>query len=158
MADQPAPTATSTSMAPTSTASPTQARAPPCSATAPPASPSPTPPPAGPDLLRVRVAEDAYQGHAQFRVAVDGRALGSPAMAFAAHAAGEAQDFLFAGDFGPGQHRVEVTFLNDAYGGSAATDRNLYLLDVSLDGKSYLANPTSLLSTGQTAEILVQNA
>ena len=77
-------------------------------------------------------------------------------MAFAAHAAGEAQDFLFAGDFGPGQHRVEVTFLNDAYGGSAATDRNLYLLDVSLDGKSYLANPTSLLSTGQTAEILVQ--
>ena len=43
---------------------------------------------------------------------------------------------------------------------------SLHVLDLLLlplllflfDGKSYLANPTSLLSTGQTAEILVQNA
>ena len=70
--------------------------------------------PAGPDVLRVRVAEDAYQGHAQFRVAVNGRTVGDSLMAFASRGEGNSQEFVFAGDFDSGQLSVDVTFLNDA--------------------------------------------
>ena len=108
-------------------------------------------------MLRVRVSEDAYQGHAQFRVEIDGRTLGSPLMAFASRAAGESQDFVFSGDFGAGSHRVAVTFLNDAYGGSASADRNLYVQNLSLDGVSYLGSEVGLYGAGQAVEILVQN-
>src|SRR5262249_34966733 len=45
------------------------------------------------------------------------------------------------GDWAPGAHSVAVTFLNDAWGGTATTDRNLYLNGVGYDGAA----------TGQTA-------
>ena len=111
----------------------------------------------GPDVLRVRVAEDAYKGHAQFKVAIDGRTLGSPVTAFASRAGGQSQEFLFSGNFGLGQHKVDVTFLNDLYEGSAAADRNLYVLDVSLNGRSASAGSVSLYSSGNVAEVYVQN-
>ncbi len=114
-------------------------------------------PASGPDVLRVRVAEDVYKGHAQFKVAIDGRTLGSPMTTFASRAGGESQEFVFSGDFGGGQHRVNVTFLNDLYEGSAAADRNLYVLDVSLNGRGALAGSVPLHSSGQFAEVYVQN-
>ena len=48
-------------------------------------------------------------------------------------------------------------FLNDAYGGSSSTDRNLYVSDISLDGTRYLGSTVSLLSSGNVAEVYVQN-
>ena len=114
-------------------------------------------PASGPDVLRVRVSEDAYKGHAQFKVAIDGRTLGSPVTAFASRAGNEGQEFLFGGDFGLGRHKVDVTFLNDLYEGSAASDRNLYVLDVSLNGRSALAGSVPLYGSGQVAEVYVQN-
>jgi Ca-dependent carbohydrate-binding module xylan-binding len=95
------------------------------------------PPPvigAGSDMLVVKVSEDAYHGDAQFTVAVDGKQLGGTFTATMLHASGGSQAFAFAGDFGAGQHSVSVKFLNDAYAGSASTDRNLYVNDIVYNG------------------------
>ena len=64
------------------------------------------------------------------RSRVDGQQIGGTLAALASHAAGTVQDFL-KGDFGLGQHTGTVTFLNDAYSGSPATDRNLCVTGAS---------------------------
>jgi len=98
-----------------------------------------TPPPSGvattigsgPDSLVLRVSQDAYQGSAQYTVSVDGAQVGGTLTASALHGAGS--DIITVGaDLAPGPHEVRLTFLNDLYGGTQATDRNLYL-----DGATY---------------------
>ncbi len=84
--------------------------------------------------LVLRMAEDAYRGDAQFTVKVDGVQVGGVNTVTASHAAGRTQDFAFAGSWATGQHRVTVDFLNDAHGGTAATDRNLYVDSIELGG------------------------
>ena len=86
---------------------------------------------AGPDAIVVNISEDAWRGDAQYTIAVDGQAFGNVLTASSAHAAGQTQPVTLLGSFGTGQHTVTVTFLNDAYGGSAATDRNLYVDSIS---------------------------
>ena len=102
----------------------------------------------GADTLDLKVSEDAWNGDAQFTVAVDGQQIGGTLAALASHAAGVAQDFLVNGNFGSGQHTATVTFLNDAYGGSPATDRNLYVTGASYDGQSVSGNSLNLFWTG----------
>ncbi len=87
------------------------------------------------NTLTLHLSEDAWQGNAQFLVSVDGKALNTATEVTASHAGGSVQDFAFAGSFGAGPHDVAVTFLNDAYGGSAATDRNLYVNAIDLDSQ-----------------------
>lgn len=84
----------------------------------------------------INVSEDAYAGDAQFTVAVDGARYGGVYTATASHAAGQSQSFAIAGipeNFAP--HDIAVSFLNDAYGGSALMDRNLYVNSVQYDGR-----------------------
>jgi hypothetical protein len=100
----------------------------------------------GPDTLVLSVSEDAYNGHAQFTVAVDGKQLGGTFTATAPHATGASQGLTFKGAFGAGQHAVAVKFLNDAYGGTATTDRNLYVNGVTYNGTN-TAQSATLLST-----------
>jgi hypothetical protein len=38
------------------------------------------------------------------------------------------------GTFAAGSHTATVDFLNDAYGGSPSTDRNLYVAGATIDG------------------------
>nr|WP_294508907.1 carbohydrate-binding domain-containing protein [uncultured Rhodopila sp.] len=118
-------------------------------------SPTTTPGPvaigSGPDTLVLNMAEDAYNGDAQFTVAVDGQQIGGTQTTSAIVSQGQQQEFDVAGNFGPGNHTVTVTFLNDligafypagtpglpATGGPWAvdtTDRNLYVMGASLDG------------------------
>jgi beta-glucanase (GH16 family) len=97
----------------------------------------------GPDSLVLDMSEDAYQGDAQFTVSVDGKQLGGTFTTTALHTYGASQSFTFKGRFGSGQHAVAVKFLNDAWGGTAATDRNLYVNGISYDGAV----------TGQTAAL-----
>ena len=105
-----------------------------------PTPPIPTPPPApvttgsGSDTLVLSISEDAYQGDAQFTVSIDGQQQGGTFTATALHSGGISQDFIFDGDWAAGTHSVVVDFLNDAYGGSTAADRNLYLNAISYDG------------------------
>lgn len=100
----------------------------------------------GSDALVLGISEDAYQGNAQFTVAVDGKQLGGTFTATALH--GSNQTFTFNGDWAPGSHTVAVNFLNDAYGGTASTDRNLYVNSVTFDG----------MDTKQGATLFAQGA
>ncbi len=90
-----------------------------------------------PETLTLSVSEDAYQGDAQFRVLVDGVQVGGIQTATASHAAGNWQSVALSGDFGSNPSQVSVQFLNDAWGGSAAADRNLYVQSLTLNGHSY---------------------
>ena len=102
----------------------------------------------GSDTLVVKVSEDAYLGNAQFTVSVDGKQQGGTFTCTTLHSSGASQSFTFKGDFGSGNHTVAVNFLNDAYGGSASTDRNLYVNDVVYNGTD----------TGKTATLLSNGA
>ena len=88
----------------------------------------------GSDSLVVKVSEDYYLANAQFTVSVDGKQLGGTFTATTLHSSGNSQTFAFAGDFGSGQHTVSVNFLNDAWAGTPATDRNLYVNDIVYNG------------------------
>jgi hypothetical protein len=112
--------------------------------TAPPPPPTPVSTGTGSDTLVLSISEDAYQGNALFTVSVDGKQLAGTFTATASHAAGASQSFTFNGDWAPGAHAVAVNFLNDAYGGTATTDRNLYVNGVTYDGAN----------TGQSAALM----
>jgi predicted xylan-binding protein with Ca-dependent carbohydrate-binding module len=107
------------------------------SQTAPP--PPPPPPPtvtigSGPDTLALQISEDEYLGNALFTVSVDGQQIGGTQTATALHSSGQTQTFDVLGTFDAGSHTVTVDFLNDAYGGSPSTDRNLYVDGATIDG------------------------
>jgi hypothetical protein len=97
----------------------------------------------GADTLVLNISENAYQGDAQFTVSVDGKQLGGT---FTASALQASQNFVFNGDFGSGQHTVTVNFLNDAWGGTSAADRNLYVNAITYNGTN----------TNQSAALLAQ--
>ena len=88
----------------------------------------------GPNSVVVGVSEDAWQGDADFTLQVDGQQIGGVQTATALHGAGKSQLFTVLGTFGAGPHTLTATFLNDAYGGSAATDRNLYVDSIAAGG------------------------
>jgi hypothetical protein len=101
------------------------------------------------------MAEDPFQGDAQFTVSVDGKQIGGVQTTTAVVDDGQFQEFDVHGNFGQGGHQVSIDYLNDAVGGfyPAGTpglppggpwaldteDRNLYVMGMSLDG----GQPTS---------------
>jgi hypothetical protein len=97
----------------------------------------------GADTLVLNLSEGAYLGNAQFSVAVDGKQLGSAQAVSALHGQGQSEAFTFKGDFGPGNHSVGVSFLNDASGGTPATDRNLFIDGATFNG-SAAGSPATL--------------
>ena len=101
----------------------------------------------GGDTILLKVSEDAYLGDAQFTISVDGAQVGGTQTASALHSSGQDQTFSVLGNFGTGPHTVTVDFLNDAYAGTAATDRNLYVDSITADGTTQQTN-AALLSAG----------
>jgi hypothetical protein len=119
--------------------------------------PTPTLPPA-PDLpadgefkpgdLKLTLSGDAYNGDPKAEVFVDGQSVGTVTVT-ADHAAGQWQDVVIKGNgrWADGtDHSVQVKFLNDAYGGSPAADRNLYAKGVELNGIKVQAPDRSIAS------------
>ena len=102
------------------------------------------------NMLDVKISEDAWQGDAQFTIKIDGATIGGARTATASHAAGATQDIALSGNWGSGAHTVEIAFLNDAYGGTAATDRNLYVDAVTYDGRAAPNGTATLLSNGSS--------
>lgn len=100
------------------------------------------------DTLDLGLSEDAWQGDAQFTVAVDGAVVGGVRTATAPHASGASQGVSIAGNWGAGPHSVAVAFINDAWGGTTATDRNLYVDRVSYNGVAAAGTPVALTSNG----------
>jgi uncharacterized glyoxalase superfamily protein PhnB len=106
------------------------------------------------DTLALQVSQDAWQGNAEFTVAVDGKQVGGDYTASALHSSGDAGTFLLTGDWGSGVNDVQVGFINDAYGGSAAEDRNLYVNSAAYNGVTY-AGTTATLDGNSTASFAV---
>ena len=102
----------------------------------------------GSDTLALQVSEDAYKGDAQFTVAVDGQQVGGVLTATAEHGGGASNAVNVLGNWAAGPHTVTVNFLNDAYDGTADTDRNLYVDGATYDGKAVGGASLSLLSSG----------
>ena len=102
----------------------------------------------GADTLVLRISQDAYQGPAQYTVSVDGVQVGGTFIASASHAAGQSDALTLQGDWAAGSHTVQVNFLNDAYGGTAATDRNLYVDSATYNGATVNGAAKTLLSAG----------
>jgi hypothetical protein len=125
---------------------------------APAPTPTPTPtttPTHAPDTLSLYMSEDAYNGDAQFTVSVNGAQVGGTMTASALHATGDSNVFILTGNWGANA-AVQVHFLNDAYGGSPSTDRNLYVNAASYDGQtmagaSLYTDSTDTLQTGSAS-------
>ena len=88
----------------------------------------------GNDALVLYISQDAYQGDAQYSVRVDGKAIGETFTANALHKAGTFDILTLYGDWNTGSHDVKVMLLNDAWGGTSDTDRNLYVESASFNG------------------------
>lgn len=84
--------------------------------------------------LSLRLSEDAWKGHAQYAIEVDGVRIGGVRTASASHEAGQTETVALTGDWGSERHTVAIRFLNDAYSPGVG-DRNLYVHDISLDGE-----------------------
>lgn len=104
--------------------------------------------PAAVDTLDFHVSEDAWQGDARYYVSIDGATIGGVRTSTGSHAAGASQDVSIVGGWGGGPHTIGMTFINDAYGGSAATDRNLYVDQMAYDGRPVQGAPAVLFSNG----------
>jgi hypothetical protein len=100
------------------------------------------------DTLTLHLAEDAWNGNAQFSLLLDGKQISTPQDVVALHSAGAWERVSFAGTFGTGSHTVGVAFTNDAYGGTATTDRNLYINGIDVNRQHYGTGVTTLLGAG----------
>jgi len=97
--------------------------------------------------LTVHLAEDAWNGDAQYALVVDGKTVIANAIVSVLHASGSSLAVQVPGTYAAGLHDVAVSFLNDAYGGTAATDRNLYVTGLDVNGVAKAGDTVTLLST-----------
>ncbi|WP_246686387.1 carbohydrate-binding domain-containing protein [Methylobacterium sp. WL30] len=102
----------------------------------------------GSDQLIFKISEDAYKGDALYTVSVDGKQIGGTLTAHASHTAGQSDTVTVNGDWAAGDHKVNINFLNDAYDGTASTDRNLYIDSATYDGAAVSGSHLSLMSAG----------
>jgi aryl-phospho-beta-D-glucosidase BglC (GH1 family) len=100
------------------------------------------------DNLTINLSEDAWQGNADFVLYIDGKAVTTPQVVSALHDANATQGFSFTGDLGAGTHTVGIGFTNDAYGGSASADRNLYINGITLNGSDVFNGLKAQYSNG----------
>ena len=109
--------------------------------------PTSTASPAGTSSLDLLLSEDAWQGDAQFSVAIDGKTIGGAQAVTTQHTTGNSQDFSFGQALSAGTHDVAISFLNDAYGNSPGADRNLYVDGINVDGAPVGGAAATLFST-----------
>lgn len=108
----------------------------------------------GPDRLTLYMAEDPFEGDAQFTVKVDGKQVGGTFTTTAVQWQGQQQAFNLNGDWAPGAHEVTVSFvndhatLNDQGLGWDHLDRNLYVTGLSLNGGTSTGAPWELPQNG----------
>lgn len=96
----------------------------PTTPTEPPASPQVTILGKGDDVFAIRLTQDYYKANAQYVVMLDSQQLGGTQQVYA-RGREQADELLIRGTFTPGTHRVAVRFLNDDWGGTPQTDRNI---------------------------------
>ena len=112
----------------------------------------------GTQTLTLQMSEDAWEGNANFTVSIDGQQVVGTQTAVASHGQGQNQEFDVLGNWGSGAHQVTVDFLNDAYGGTEATDRNLYTDSASYQGSSVAGAANTFWSAGSYSFTLPASA
>ncbi len=85
------------------------------------------------------LSEDAWQGDAQAYVTIDGQRLGGLQTVTAVHKLGQTQKVSFLVPLSAGPHTASVAFVNDAWGGTVTTDRNLYVDSIDFGGQHIVA-------------------
>lgn len=88
----------------------------------------------GPDVLRIGLSGDAWNGTPHFSVLVDGRQIGGVQTTTARNSEDEESFLNVLGDFSPGLHKLAIRFLDDAWGGKPDLDRNLYVESIEYNG------------------------
>jgi hypothetical protein len=101
----------------------------------------------GQTALVFSLSEDAWHGDAQATISVDGQQLGGVCTISASHALNQTQKLSFLVTLSAGPHTASVAFLNDAYGGTAAADRNLYVSSIDV-GAQRIATAATFYSNG----------
>src|SRR3954468_2304588 len=94
----------------------------------------------GPDAVVLNISQDAFQGDAHYTISIDGVQVDGILTADALRSVDETDTVTVLGNFPAGPHTLAVTFLNDAWGGTLETDRNLYVEGIALNG---VAQPSS---------------
>lgn len=84
--------------------------------------------------LAINISADEYQGDAMANVSLDGMIGPQNIDVSALHSAGATQSVALGQVDPTVTHSVAVTFQQDAYGGSPALDRNLYIVSYTLGG------------------------
>jgi Ca2+-binding RTX toxin-like protein len=102
----------------------------------------------GPDSLVLKITQDQWQGSAQYTVKVDGVQIGGTFTASALRGSGQFDTLTLKGDWTAGTHRVEVNFLNDGWGGTSDSDRNLYVESATYAGAAVTGASLNLSRTG----------
>lgn len=103
----------------------------------------------GADTIVLQIAEDAYQGDAQYQVFVDGKQVGGTFAAASTRTSGHVDTVTLRGDWGAGTHAVTVKYINDAHGDlTLHEDRNLFVRSASYDGVMVTNGKTTLASNG----------
>ena len=102
-----------------------------------------------PHTLELILTQDAYQGNAQFSMSLDGTTSGAITLSpVALTSSAHAEMFSWSGNITDRAHEIGVTFLNDAWGGSAGLDRNVHVMGVIYDNQDYLPSAVNLTNTG----------
>ena len=104
--------------------------------------------PSAENVLTLRVSGDSWEGDPQIVIKVDGVEVGT-AVVTAQHRLGQWQEVMLRGTFSEAD-AVEISFANDAWGGTATADRNVYVDRVTLDGRSVEAE-TGINTAGWNA-------
>ncbi|MDX3901228.1 MAG: carbohydrate-binding domain-containing protein [Sphingobium sp.] len=89
----------------------------------------------GSNQLVLKLTQDFFQGaDAKYTVAVDGVQVGGVNSLSAVRLTGKQDTLTVKGDWAAGNHKITVTFLNDAFNGTTFEDRNLIIEGASING------------------------
>ncbi len=107
--------------------------------------------------LTLHLAEDAWLGDANYAVSIDGAQVGS-GTATALNSQGQSQGIGLRAMLSAGAHDVGVSFLNDAWGGTPATDRNLYVKGIDVAGSPQIGSAAALMGAStEHFQVFVQS-
>ncbi|MPR12759.1 family 16 glycosylhydrolase [Microvirga tunisiensis] len=152
-------TTAGTSTPPSQTPLPPTAPTTPVPPTTPTTPTAPTPPVNfEPGDLKVTLSGDHYLGAPKAEILVDGQVVGTFEVT-ADHKKGEWQDIIVKGNgrWPDGtDHDVRVKFLNDQWGGTAETDRNLWFKSAELNGAK-VGTERSIGSSGEWTDVRIDD-
>jgi hypothetical protein len=107
----------------------------------------------GPDEVIFKVSQDWYLAAARYVVLVNGVQLGGVQEVSALRSSGLADTVVVRGQFGSDPTTVGIRFVNDAWGGNADKDRNMYVWSATYNGQTIPVRGDALYRTGETATV-----